>query len=147
MHAASRGRQPAEENTTALLGQAYAQLGQRIVEGVVAAGFPQRPAHSAVFANIDADGTRLTTLAERANMTPQSMAELVNDLERMGYLRRQPDPTDRRAKLITLTSRGHASITAALQTISHIESDLEQLVGTRALRQLRSTLRRILASE
>lgn len=147
MHAASHGRLPAEENTAALLGQAYAQLGQRIVEGVVAAGFPQRPAHSAVFANIDADGTRLTTLAERANMTPQSMAELVNDLEHMGYLRRQPDPTDRRAKLITLTARGHASVTAARETISQLEMDLEQLVGTRALRQLRSTLRRILTSK
>jgi hypothetical protein len=43
---------PPEPNTVALLGEAYSALGHRIVAGVVEAGFPQRPAHSAVFAHI-----------------------------------------------------------------------------------------------
>ena len=39
-------------------------LGHRIVDGVNAAGFSQRPAHSAVMAHIDVKtGTRLTTIA------------------------------------------------------------------------------------
>ena len=34
------------------------------------------------------------------------MSDLVDELERLGYVRRGPDPTDRRAKLIGLTERG-----------------------------------------
>lgn len=127
-------------NTTALLGQAYSILGRRIVAGVVAAGFDQRPAHSAVFAHIDLTGTRLTTLASRANITPQAMGQLVDDLEVMGYLRREPDPTDRRAKLVTLTALGVACIDAALETIRDIEHDLEALLGPRSLASMRAAL-------
>ncbi len=143
-----RSQAPASgHNTTALLGQAYSTLGHRIVAGVVAAGFPQRPAHSAVFAHIDVDGgTRLTDLATRANITPQAMGELVDDLERMGYVARRPDPEDRRAKLITLTRKGIACVEAAFETIAGIERDLERLVGTRALQQLRKALNRIVTA-
>jgi len=134
------------ENTAALLGQAYSRLGLRIVDGVVAAGYPQRPAHSAVFAHIDIDGTRLTELALRANVTPQAMGQLVDDLERMGYVRRTPDPTDRRAKLIVLTDEGRGCLRAALATIAGIERQLEELLGRPRLSELRAALRTIIAS-
>ena len=91
------------DNTIAMLGHAYSLLGFRIVDGVVGAGFPQKPSHSAVFAQIRAEGSRLTELARGANMTPQAMGELVDELEALGYVERRPDPTDRRAKLIVLT--------------------------------------------
>jgi DNA-binding MarR family transcriptional regulator len=42
-------------------------------------------AHHAVFENIDPDGTRLSELAARADMTHQSMSELVAGLERRGW--------------------------------------------------------------
>ena len=29
-------------------------------------------------------------------MTPQAMSDLVDELERLGFVRRGPDPTDRR---------------------------------------------------
>ena len=138
----------ARENIVALLGEAYSTLGHKIVAGVVEAGFPQRPAHSGVFAHIDVEGgTRLTELARRANMTPQAMGELVDDLERMGYVTRRPDPEDRRAKLIALTPRGVACVRAAFQTIAGIERHLEQLLGERKLLALREGLKRIVAAE
>ena len=135
---------PPPENTVALLGRAYSALGHRIVAGVVEAGFPQRPAHSSVFAHIDIEGgTRLTELARRANITPQAMGELVDDLERMGYVSRRPDPDDRRAKRIVLTSRGVACVEAGLETIEGIERGLEKLLGKRRFAELRETLERI----
>lgn len=135
---------PRPANTTALLGLAYMRLGHRIVDGVVSAGFPQRPAHSAVFAHIDIEGgTRLTTLATRANITPQATGELVDDLERLGYVVRQPDPADRRAKRIVLTDRGAASVAAAERTIAGIEADLKALLGGARLTELHDALGRI----
>ena len=134
-------------NTVALLGQAYSTLGHRIVAAVAAAGFPQRPAHSGVFAHIDIEGgTRLTELARRANITPQAMGELVDDLERMGYVTRRPDPGDRRAKRISLTRRGVACVHAGLDAIAEIERELEDLLGHRRTRELRRALDGILAT-
>jgi DNA-binding MarR family transcriptional regulator len=119
-------------------------LGHRIVDGVVAAGFPQRPAHSAVMAHIDVEGgTRLTTIAARANITPQAVGELVDDLERLGHVVRRPDPDDRRAKRIVLTERGQACVAAALSTIATLEAELEGLLGSAALAQLHDMLGRI----
>jgi DNA-binding MarR family transcriptional regulator len=134
-------------NTAALLGQAYSRLGHRIVEGVVAAGFPQRPAHSGVFAHIDLEGTRLTVLAERANMTPQAMKDLVDDLVRLGYVARRPDPTDGRAKLVTLTERGRACIAASVEVIAGLERRLEELLGSEQLTTVQDALGRILRHE
>lgn len=129
----------------ALLGLAHSALGHRIVAGVVEAGFPQRPAHSNVFAHIDIEGgTRLTELARRANITPQAMGELVDDLERMGYVSRHPDPEDRRAKRIVLTPRGLACVRAAVETIAGIEDTLKALLGESALVALRVTLQSII---
>jgi DNA-binding MarR family transcriptional regulator len=132
-------------NTTAFLGLAYMSLGHRIVEGVNAAGFPQRPAHSAVMAHIDIDGgTRLSTIAARANITPQAVGELVDDLERLGYVVRLPDPDDRRAKRIVLTDRGRESVAAALDTIATLEAELEDLLGSDEVAELHDSLSRII---
>ncbi len=137
-------RPPQTVNTVALLGRAYSLLGFRIVDGVVGAGFPQKPAHSAVFAQIDPDGSRLTDLARRANMSPQAMGELVDEVEQLGYVVRRPDPTDRRAKLIILTEKGEACIAAGLATIDGIEQQLTDRLGDRGHRQLRSLLTKLL---
>ena len=143
----SRRQSPPTANTTALLGAAYRVLGLRIVEGVRAAGYPQRAAHSAVFANIDlAAGTRLTDLARRATMTPQAMGELVDDLERLGYVRRVPDPVDRRAKLVVLTDRGRGSVEAAMAVIGAIEADITTLFGDRGHASMQTWLRKIIAT-
>jgi DNA-binding MarR family transcriptional regulator len=135
---------PQAVNTVALLGQAYSLLGFRIADGVVGAGFPQKPAHSAVFAQISPAGSRLTDLARGANMSPQAMGELVDELEDLGYVVRRPDPTDRRAKLIVLTAKGRACIRAGIVTIEGIEQQLTDRLGERGHQQLRRLLTRLL---
>ena len=141
---AAQGSSSSDLNTVAMLGRAYSLLGFQIVDGVVGAGFPQKPSHSAVFAQIKMEGSRLTDLARGANITPQSMGELVDELEELGYVERRPDPTDRRAKLIVLTDRGRACIAAGISTIDGIEDRITQLLGERGHRQLRSLLVRLL---
>lgn len=132
------------ENTVAMLGRAYSLLGFQIVDGVVGAGYPQKPSHSAVFAQIRPEGNRLTDLARGANMTPQAMGELVDELESLGYVERRPDPTDRRAKLIVLTPLGRDCIAAGIATIQGIEARLDQVLGPRGHAQLRRLLSKVL---
>ena len=133
-----------EANTIALLGQAYSILGFKIVDGVVGAGYPQKPSHSAVFAQIKPGGSRLTELARGAHMTPQAMGELVDELDELGYVVRRPDLSDRRAKLITLTPRGEACVTAGLATVSGLEEKINAILGQPAHRELRSMLRKLI---
>ena len=133
-------------NTVAMLGRAYSLLGFKIVDGVVGSGFPQKPSHSAVFAQIKAEGSRLTELARGANITPQAMGELVDELEELGYVERRPDPSDRRAKLIVLTDNGRACIAAGRATIEGQEDEMVRILGERGHRQLRALLSKLLAA-
>jgi DNA-binding MarR family transcriptional regulator len=141
-----QGVDPRRENTIALLGQAYSLLGFRIVDGVVGTGHPIKPSHSAVFAQIEPGGSRLTKLAAGARMTPQSMGVIVDELEELGYVTRRPDPTDRRAKLITLTARGRQAVEAGEATIIGLEQDIVDALGERGAAQLRRLLRKLLES-
>ena len=132
-------------NTVSMLGQAYSLLGFQIVEGVVGAGYPQKPKHSAVFAQISPDGSRLTELARKAGMSPQAMGELVDELVDMGYVLRRPDPDDGRAKLIVLTKRGWKAVAAGRQTIEGIEGQVTEILGEHGHRELRRLLSELLA--
>jgi DNA-binding MarR family transcriptional regulator len=72
-----------------------------------------RAAHTQVFECLDPQGTRLTTLGERARMSHQAMGEMVDELTRHGFLERVPDPADGRARLIRPTARGRAELARA----------------------------------
>ncbi len=92
------------------------------------------------------DGLRLGELAERAGMTAQSMGELVDDLEGLGYVERRPDPTDRRAKRVHLTGKGRLTRSAAAKAATRMEAELRKLLGSADYRQLRQVLLRIVAA-
>ena len=88
-----------------------------------------RPAHLQVFGVIKANGSRLTELADSAGLSLSSMAELIDDLEALGYVRRQPDPSDRRAKLVCLTPSGWRAIRTGRAIIEQIEHDWGTRIG------------------
>ncbi|MGH3505894.1 MAG: MarR family winged helix-turn-helix transcriptional regulator [Nocardioidaceae bacterium] len=117
------------------------QMSQDLLNRQHLAGYDDsRSAHHAVFAHIPPEGIRLVDLAERAGVTKQAMSELVVDLERLGYLRRRPDPADGRAKLIELTERGWKIVNSALDAFASMEQELADRLGPTRLRQLRRTL-------
>ncbi|MDN5860343.1 MAG: MarR family transcriptional regulator [Pseudonocardia sp.] len=111
------------------------------VDRLAARGYPNiRPAHSRVFENLDSAGTRLTELAQRAQMTHPSMSELVTGLERMGYLERVADPDDGRARMVRLTAAGRALQRVALAEIAEIEEDWRRRLGPQVGPALRAAL-------
>jgi DNA-binding MarR family transcriptional regulator len=104
-----------------------------------------RPVHGCVFGTIEPDGSRLTDLAERANMTKQSVSEVASDLEKRGYLERVPDPDDGRAKIIRLTERGRAAQTLGRAIIDDIEAEWAERYGAERMAALREVLELITA--
>jgi DNA-binding MarR family transcriptional regulator len=99
-----------------------------------------RGAHGCVFGNIEADGMRLTELAERAGMTKQAVGEAVSDLERLGYAERVADPSDGRAKIIRLTDEGGAAQRAGFAIIAELETEWVERFGAERVEQMRSLL-------
>ncbi len=104
-------------------------------------GYPDvRLAHSALFAQIDPQGTRSSELAERAGMTKQGMGQLVADLEKKGYVERVEDPADGRAKLVRLTKKGRQHVRDAREIIGEIEEAYALRLGDGRLATLRAIL-------
>jgi DNA-binding MarR family transcriptional regulator len=106
-----------------------------------------RITHGCVFGNIQPEGSRLTYLAERANMTKQSVGEVTTELERLGYVERVPDPNDGRAKIIRLTERGRAAQSLGLGIIEQIEQDWAERYGVERVAALRDALEAITAEQ
>jgi len=131
-------------NLGILLRGPYQEIVRRIADELAKAGFDDiRPAHTVVFQHIRAEGSRLSALAQRAQITKQSMGYLVDYLEECGYLERKPDPSDRRASLIFLTERGWNQIRAALAIIATIEEEWTHALGPTEMNQLRTQLTRL----
>lgn len=62
----------------------------------------------AVLGRLDRGGPQTTSgLAAAEHMRPQSMAEVVAELQADGLVDRTPDPDDRRQLLVGLTQEGH----------------------------------------
>jgi len=109
----------------------FRRVSQTMVSELVArmhdAGYPDiSGAHHPVFENIDPQGTRLTTLALRAQLTHQSIGEMVSNLEELGYVTRRSDPSDGRARLVVLTPRGKRMVARAAQEIGKIEKEWDE---------------------
>lgn len=106
-----------------------------------------REAHLQVFGTIDWTGTRLTDLAARANMTRASMAELVDELERNGYVYRRPDPEDGRAKRVCLTRKGRKVMTRALRAVEEIERAYASVLGAERFERMCQSLQVVLEAQ
>jgi DNA-binding MarR family transcriptional regulator len=130
-----------ELNTGLLLFIPYRALEQRVFRALAAAGFDDvTPAQARLMQRIGPDGTRLTELAEAAQVTKQTASFLVDQLERTGYVRRTPDPTDARARLVRIAERGAAAQPVADAAVAEVEAEWRARVGERRWRQLREAL-------
>ena len=99
-----------------------------------------RRSHGVVFEMLDPGGSHVADLARRARMTRQAMGELVDDLERLGYVERRPDPRDGRAKLVVLTAKGERTMRDGISAVSDLEARWTAHLGAEQARALRAAL-------
>jgi DNA-binding MarR family transcriptional regulator len=106
-----------------------------------------RPTHGCIFRFVGGSGMRLTMLAQMAGMTKQSVGEIVDDLVARGYVKRIPDPEDKRAKLICLTEKGERAQATGRALFAKVEEQWKERYGERRIEQLRKLLEEIAANE
>lgn len=104
-----------------------------------------RAAHMNLMPHIDLSGTRLTVLAQRLGVTKQAAGQLVGDLEKMGVLKREPDPEDGRAKRVVFTEQGRRGLLDGLAVLDQIEQELRRDLGDEAMDRFNETLGTMLA--
>src|SRR5262245_36933517 len=109
------------------------------------AGFGDiRPPHANVFPFVPPEGITVTELADLARVRKQTMAEAVEQLERMGYVERRPNPRDRRSRLVFLTPRGPAVRPVTHAAAARVEERWAELTSPEEQASLRATLLRLL---
>jgi DNA-binding MarR family transcriptional regulator len=129
-------------NLSRLLREFSHDFERRIGEGLAARGHPNiRSSHSAVFANLGMGAVRVTELAERAQVTQQAMGKMLKELERTGYVSRDIDGGDKRAKEIRLTQRGMALAMSSLEVVDQVRAHYAHKIGAQALDALEASLR------
>jgi DNA-binding MarR family transcriptional regulator len=114
---------------------------QRILATLDEAGFDDVTlAQARLFARVAEGGSRLTDLAEQAQITKQSAQSLVDQLERAEYVERVPDPTDARARLVRIAERGRAAQRVARRAEAAIEREWERYLGPDRMAAMREAL-------
>ncbi len=134
---------PEELNIGLLLYIPYRALENRVFQALADAGHDVTPAQARIFQRIGPDGSRLTELAEAAQVTKQTAGFLVDQLERAGYVERTRDPSDARARLVRVAERGAATVPISAKIIAEIEAEWAAHIGTRRMGQLRDALTRL----
>src|SRR3954468_24957707 len=136
-----RGQMSRELPSSLLMFIAARAAADRIFRAVQDAGFDDVTiAQSRLMMGIDTEGTRLSVLAERAQIAKQTATALVDKLERAGYVQRVPDPSDGRARLVRMTPRAKAALPVARAEEERIEAEWGAHLGPELMNHLQDAL-------
>ena len=130
----------------ALLRVPFETVRDRMLAGLHERGFTDLvAAHLDVFQYPGPENQRPLQLASRTRMTKQALNYLLGQLQQLGYLTREADPSDQRSKRIRLTPRGRAAVKAIRETVTQVETEWEEQLGPRRFAQLRNLLTQLYA--
>jgi DNA-binding MarR family transcriptional regulator len=128
-------------NVGVLMFVSYRAMENRVFQAIAAAGFADlTPAQARILQRIGPAGTRLTDLAEQAQVTKQSAGFLVDQLVGAGYVERTSDPLDARARLIRISGRGLAAQPIADAVVADVEAEWAAHLGPAQWTALRRAL-------
>lgn len=127
-------------NVPTLMFVAFRHVENRVLDAVLRAGYPVTMAQARIFQRIGPDGTRLTALAEQAQVTKQTASALVDQLAAAGYVERRPDPSDARARLVCISVQGARAWAAATAELQQVEQEWRAHLGARRWAELQRSL-------
>ncbi len=93
------------------------------------------------------ESLRVGEVAEALGLTVGGTSKIVDRIEHAGYLRREPDPADRRASRVVLTKTGRCTLDAASKTYeAEMANVLDAALDTQQQETMHNLVRRLLAS-
>lgn len=135
----------AEFPLPALLGLATRVVTEAVHAGLAARGFADiRPAHGYAFSLIAVRGGATgVEIAAHLGITKQSAKVLIDQLEAGGYVTRERIASDRRVRVVQLTTRARACIEAGTRLWAETEASVRESVGSQALGSTRHVLEQL----
>ena len=85
-------------------------------------------------------GITQQVLAERTAKDKACLTNLMNNLEKKGYVRREEDPTDRRSKLVFLTNEGEEFRNQIRPILDQVYVNAEQTIGLEGIKVMMTEL-------
>lgn len=132
---------PADTNLAQLFMRAFYWADEGLQNALKQKGWPTiTRAQSLVFVNIGEGVTRPSDIASRVGVTRQAIHQTINELVEMGFLKLEPDPRDRRAKVVIFTETGAKIGGDAVDALQQIEQSLSSRIGGERVLALREAL-------
>lgn len=114
--------------------QVHEELGRR--------GHPDaRPLHAFALQAVGPTGSTTAELGRRLGVSKQGAAKTVRALERLGYVERENDPADGRAKIIRRSARGEEFLAISAAGFDRVRRRIVEQLGRAEARRLEAALR------
>ncbi|HEX9065239.1 MAG TPA: MarR family winged helix-turn-helix transcriptional regulator [Streptosporangiaceae bacterium] len=124
-----------------LLAAAYQEFVRELHAAHAAAGFTDLGRSDGfVFRSLAGGPMTVSDLAGHLEISKQGAAQIIDDMQRRGYVERVADPADRRARPVRLTARGQAALANARRFHRAYERRLVRQHGAEAVGTLRVIL-------
>lgn len=142
MKSAERGERPfGPPMIGALLRVPLEAVQRHMLERLHEGGFDDfDQAYLPVFRYPGPQGLRPTDIAAQLGISKQALNYLLRELERLGYLEREPHPDDLRAKRIVLTDRGAAAVGVIRGAVREMEARWTKQMGAKRFAELQALL-------
>jgi DNA-binding MarR family transcriptional regulator len=135
----------AEKSLGKLLLATHRDFTRRVIEKISRYGHDGlTPSHASLLRYIPLTGARLTDLAEKTEMSKQSVSEVIDELVKKGYLKRVPEEKDLRAKKVCFTEHGEKLLTDGIKAVKEVRAEYAAIIGEEAMNNLESSLSKII---
>jgi DNA-binding MarR family transcriptional regulator len=134
---------PPKPRLGALLADAQESWRRALAEALARRNAPHLGAGADLLGHLSLSGLSQSLLAERMGLTKQAIQQSLDQLEKLGLIRREPDPVDRRAKYVVLTEAGLYAHETRRDAEKEAEKLLRDTLGKKALRQLGKGLKKL----
>ena len=118
----------------------YRAMEAAVLDELRAHGHELTVGQARVFQRLGPGGSRPGELAEATQLSKQTLGSILDQLERAGYVVREVDPSDGRARLVTITAKGQELVELSLPVVREIERSWTEHLGAARTRQLREAL-------
>jgi len=98
---------------------------------------------AALMAHIPRNGIKQSALLERVGTTKQAVQQILDGLEEDGVVTREPDPDDKRGRIVRYTEKGKAALRDADRVKAEIDGRYVARLGKERFDALMESLRHL----
>lgn len=125
----------------------FHSMTDEVIAALADRGHPDvRAVHEFALRAIDTGADTASELGRRLSVSKQAAAKTIATLERMEYVRLEPDPTDGRRRRIRVTPHGRDMVAVGSALFDDVRARWAAQIGAQELDALQAHLRRVVTA-